>query len=83
MPSLPAVLKILTSFAALAQPHISKFIDDKKEISKLRSENEFLKKQTDTLRTQRLILAVIAVLLCAAFIAATVIIITKGLICAA
>lgn len=79
MPSIPAVLKAITSLAAIAQPQISKFIDTKKEISGLKHENEKLKRQIDILQKQRLILIVIVTLLCFAFVIA-LIIITKGII---
>lgn len=78
MPSIPAVLKVISSVAAIAQPQISKFIDTKKEISSLKCENERLKKQIDTLQKQRLILIIITTLLCLAFIVALMII-TKGI----
>lgn len=77
MPSIPAVLKVITSLAAIAQPQISKFIDTQKEVSELKFENEKLKKQVDVLQKQRLLLAIIAALMCIAFIITLMIIIKE------
>jgi hypothetical protein len=70
MPSIPTVVRLITSLAALAQPQVSKFFDATKENSKLQKENEKLIQENNALKKQKLILLVVILLLSAAFISA-------------
>ena len=77
MPSLPAIIKLITSLAAVAQPQISKIIDNKKELAELKSENEKLKKENDYLKKQRIFLIVFIGVACVFYIFALIILFSK------
>ena len=62
MPSITAIVKIITTLAEIAQPQISKIIGDKKEISELKEEIENLKKENNCLKKQVRYLIVFATL---------------------
>jgi hypothetical protein len=73
MPSIPTVIKFITSLAALAQPQILKFVDTTKKNAKLQKENEKLISENNVLKKQKLILLIIILLLSAAFMSALIV----------
>ncbi|MCL2144668.1 MAG: hypothetical protein FWH43_04155 [Endomicrobia bacterium] len=73
MPSIPTIIKVISSIAAAAQPQISEFIRDKKENRELKEENDKLKREINFLKTQRILLIVLSALLCAVLLVTIVI----------
>lgn len=75
--SLFGIVKTFASIATLVEPHVSRFIDTKKEIEELRFENEVLFKTAESLRQQRLVLFILTVVFFVAFAVTLILLLTR------